>query len=66
MGMFQLAGVVCPPIHSVTMVKMGRKNAVVIGFICMITANTGLGLLAFIPDTYWKFFLGMSMAIRFL
>ena len=66
MGMFQLAGVVCPPIHSVTMVKMGRKNAVVIGFICMITANTGLGLLSFIPDTYWKLFLGMSMAIRFL
>jgi MFS family permease len=63
---FQFAGVVCPPIHSVTMVKMGRKNAVIVGFVCMIAANTGLGLLSFIPDTHWAVFYGTSMIIRFI
>ena len=66
MSMFQLAGVVCPPIHSVTMVKMGRKNAIIVGFLCMIIANTGLGLLSWIPDDSWILFFVLSILIRFL
>ena len=48
------------------MVKMGRKNAIIVGFLCMITANTGLGLLSHIPDDNWVLFFVLSILIRFL
>lgn len=43
---FNFAGVVCSPIHAVTISKMGRKNALIIGFICIFVSNTALGVCA--------------------
>lgn len=66
MSFFQVAGVVCTPIHSVTISRMGRKNAIIVGFVCMIIANTGLGLIALINTEHWGLFYFISLVVRFL
>ena len=43
---FNLAGVVCTPIHAITIGKMGRKNALLVGFWAILISNTALGLCA--------------------
>ena len=50
---FNFAGVVCSPIHAVTISMMGRKNAMLIGFMCILVSNTCLGLLSNIPKQNW-------------
>ena len=45
---------------------MGRKNAIIVGFICMLIANTGLGMLSLIPYGQWELFYTLSLLIRFL
>jgi MFS family permease len=47
---FNFAGVVCSPIHAVTISKMGRKNALMIGFVCIFLSNTALGVCALCHD----------------
>jgi MFS family permease len=48
---FNFAGVVCSPIHAITISKMGRKNALIIGFIFIFVSNTALGVCAYLaPD----------------
>jgi MFS family permease len=49
MSVFQFAGVIFTPIHAITISKMGRKNAMLVGEVCMFVANVGLGMLAIIP-----------------
>jgi len=43
---FNLAGVVCSPIHAITISRMGRKNALLVGFWAILISNTALGLCA--------------------
>lgn len=45
---FNLAGVVCTPIHAMTISKMGRKNALLVGFWAILISNTALGMCAYI------------------
>jgi len=45
---------------------MGRKNAIIVGFICMLIANQGLGMLALIDYDNWFLFYSCSLIIRFL
>lgn len=66
MSAFQFAGVICTPIHAITIGMMGRKNAMIVGTACMLIANTGLGLLALIPYDRWGWFFTCSLLIRFL
>jgi len=66
MSAFQFAGVLCTPIHAVTISKMGRKNAIIVGFVCMLVANTGLGMLALINYDNWRLFYFFSCLIRFI
>lgn len=63
---FNFAGVVCTPIHAVTISRMGRKNAIVVGLVCMLISNTGLGMLALIPYERWGLFYFCSVLIRFI
>ena len=66
MSAFQFAGVICTPIHAITIGIMGRKNAMLYGTWCMLAANTGLGMLALIPYDNWGWFYFFSLIIRFL
>ena len=62
---FNFAGVVCSPIHAVTISKMGRKNAMLVGFVCILVSNTALGMLSYIPASQWKLFFILSCVARF-
>lgn len=66
MSAFQFAGVICTPIHAITISKMGRKNAMIIGTICMLIANTCLGMLALISYDKPQTFYICSLLVRFL
>ena len=52
-------------VHAVTISAMGRKNAVMVGFIVLLLSTGALGLLEFIDYGNWKLFYGLAMAIRF-
>jgi len=47
---FNLAGVVCTPIHAITISRMGRKNALLVGFWAILLSNTALGLCSLISE----------------
>ena len=47
---FNLAGVVCTPIHAITISRMGRKNALLVGFWAILISNTALGLCSLISE----------------
>ena len=51
LGAFQVAGILCTPIHAVTISKMGRKNSIVFGFTLILMANTALGAVSLLPYT---------------
>jgi len=45
---FNFAGVVCSPIHGFTINKMGRKNSMIVGFVCILVSNTALAFLSYL------------------
>ena len=63
---FQFAGVCCTPIHAFTISKMGRKNAMMIGFGSIFVSNTIMGMLSLINYSNWKTFLFLSCLTRFV
>ena len=63
---FQFAGVCCTPIHAFTISRMGRKNAMMIGFGSIFVSNTIMGMLSLINYSYWKTFLFLSCLTRFV
>ena len=63
---FELAGVLCSPIHSKTISVIGRKNALTIGFIIMFLSAIGLGLISLIPYTEWRTFYYTACFTRFM
>ena len=66
MSCFEAAGVLCGPIHAVTMSKMGRKNSIIIGHILIMLTTMGLGLISFIEATEWKTFYAVACIVRFI
>ena len=63
---FQVAAVIFPKVHAVTIHRMGRKNAIILGFAVMSIATFALGALALIPYDNWKLFLVSAMLTRFI
>lgn len=47
---FNLAGVVCAPVHAITIRMMGRKNAILVGFLAILASNTALGMLSYLSE----------------
>ena len=66
MSCFEIGGIISSPIIGSTIQKIGRKNALIIGFIIMSLSNFGLGALKYIEFTEWKTFYGMSCVTRFV
>lgn len=62
---FQFAAVISTKVHQVTISKMGRKNAVIVGFTILLISTTCLGMLEYVPYDQWKLFYGLSIVIRF-
>jgi len=48
--MFQLAYLIAAPFVGAFLGKIGRKTTIVIGYILIILATIGFGLLAYVPD----------------
>jgi len=63
---FNLAGVVCTPIHAITISKMGRKNALLVGFWAILISNTALGLCSYISAEQPTLFVALCCAARFV
>ena len=66
MSCFEVAGVLFTPVHAYSISKMGRKNSMIIGMICLLLTNTGLGMLSYLADDQWLLFYILSCSIRFL
>jgi MFS family permease len=66
---FELAGCLFTPIHGYTISKIGRKNAILIGFALLILSTTALGMVALIDskkEGNWKLFIAASFFARFV
>lgn len=63
---FNLAGVLCTPIHAVTISKMGRKNALLVGFWAILISNTALGLCASVSEEKPYLFISLCCIARFI
>ena len=63
---FELACVLSTFVHSKTIHLMGRKNAVMIGFIIQIISVIGLALLGWVPADYPQTFVWANIATRFI
>lgn len=63
---FDLAQMISSFIHAKTISKMGRKNAILIGFAIQIITLLGLSACAYIPPDYPQTFVWTNTAIRFV
>ena len=66
MSAFNLSGLLCAPIHAMTISKMGRKNAIIFGILLVLISNTCMGLISLLDKDDWKLFFGLSFFIRFV
>lgn len=48
--MFQLAYLIAAPFVGASLGKIGRKTTIIIGYLLIIVATVGFGLLAYFPD----------------
>jgi MFS family permease len=48
--MFQLAYLLAAPFVGMKLGKIGRKNCIVLGYLLIIIATVGFGLLSYFPD----------------
>jgi MFS family permease len=62
----EFAGVVFSPIHAITISKMGRKNAIIIGLLILMIATFALGLISYIDYDKWGLFYAISILARFV
>jgi MFS family permease len=66
---FEFAGFIFTPIHGYTISKIGRKNAILMGFTLLILSTTALGMIALIDpekEGNYKIFIIASFFTRFL
>lgn len=50
LAMFEIGYLICSPIISMKMAKVGRKNFILIGNLALIFSSFGFGLLVYIKD----------------
>ena len=62
---FEFAGVVFTPVHAMSMSKMGRKNALIIGEVINVITNTIMGLLSLLSADKPMLFFWISALTRF-
>ena len=60
----QLAAMLTFKIHQISISKIGRKNAVLLGLTLLSLTTVGLGMLDLISKTAWKEFYGAALAVR--
>ena len=62
----ELAGVLSSPIHGLSISKMGRKNAWILGYLTVIVGTFMLGATSYYEKKDWKLFYTISVLGRFL
>lgn len=63
---FEVSAVLSTPIHAITISKMGRKNAMIIGLIAVILATYMLGFLAYFKKDQWLEFYLLAILARLI
>lgn len=63
---FEVSAVLSTPIHAITISKMGRKNAMLVGIVAILIATYMLGLLAYIPNEKWFLFYSLAIFARLI
>ena len=63
---FEVSAVLSTPVHAVTISKMGRKNAMIVGIVAVIVATYMLGFLAYIPKERWFTFYALAIIARLI
>jgi Na+/melibiose symporter-like transporter len=63
---FEVSAVLCTPIHAITISKMGRKNAMLVGMITIIISTYMLGFLAYFPKDQWLSFYLLAIVARLI
>lgn len=66
LGSFDLSAMLCAKIHAITISKMGRKNAVMLGYFLLIVSLCGIGTLDMLPKDNWRTFYSFLLLLRFL
>jgi len=66
LSMFQLAYLIAAPFVGAFLGKIGRKTTIVIGYILIILATIGFGLLAYVPDNNDVPFFVLGLIFRFI
>ena len=66
MSSFELAGIITAPINAGLISKIGRKTAIVIGFMIISLSTFSLGALSWIETTEYRTFFYAAMATRFV
>ena len=64
LSMFEIGYLVCSPIISMTMGKVGKKNFILIGNLAQIFSSVGFGLLVYIKND--MVFFVMSIILKFM
>jgi MFS family permease len=64
LAMFEIGYLICSPIISMTMAKVGRKNFILIGNLAQIFSSLALGLLVYVKND--MVFYIISLALRFM
>lgn len=64
LSMFELGVLLCSPLVSMSLSKVGKKNFILIGALSTITASIGFGLLVYIQND--KLFFALSICMRFI
>ena len=65
MSMFEVAGIICSPISTCLMGKMGHKRALILGLSLCGISTFGLGVLEYTPQTEWQMFYYSCSICRF-
>jgi hypothetical protein len=61
---FEIACVASSKFNSVTISKMGRKNALIFGLFLLVVANLGIGTLYYLPVDQPRIFIFLMMIVR--
>ncbi len=64
LAMFEGGVLLTSPIVSMLLPKIGRKNFIIIGFISVVVASAGFGLLVYVDND--NLFFGLSLVLRFI
>ena len=63
---FEISCIILSKFNSVSINKMGRKNAIIFGLCLMVICNFGIGTLYYMPEDKPLLFISLMMILRFL